>query len=167
MLKISLTGDGLVEALKRKPAAILSVLSSKLNVLLFQLQTAIVANKLSGQMLRRRTGVLAGSVRVVPAAVEGSQITGAVQAGGGPSFYASFYELEEAGGTGGVPHSWPIMAVRARALSFMLDGKRVFTKRVTHPPLAARPFMTSTLTEQAAKINIELQVALDMEIEKP
>lgn len=161
MLKITLSGgEKLIEALKTKPVTIVSVLTGKLNALLFQLQSYIVSKKLSGQVLHRRTGVLSGSVRVIPATVAGASIIGGVEAAGGPAFYGAIHEL---GGTS----SYQIVAVKARALAFMVNGKKIFATRVTHPAIKARPFMSTSLAENAENIKTELQAALDVELSKP
>src|SRR6266850_252537 len=105
MLKISFL-DGsdtrLVQQLRAKGPNIIAVLIGKLNELMIQLQSYIVTQKLSGQSLRRRTGVLAGSIRYIPATLEGTKIVGGVQGAGGPAWYGKLYEYTSAGGTGGV-----------------------------------------------------------------
>jgi hypothetical protein len=170
MLKISFINNSdqrLVETLRTKGPAIVRAIVSKLNELMISLQSYIVSSKLSGQALQRRTGTLAGSVRYIPAVLEGTTITGAVEGAGGPAWYGSLYEDTDAGGTGGVPHSWLITASKARALSFLVDGKRVFARSVMHPPLVARPFMTPALDENAADIEAQLRAAVDAEVLKP
>lgn len=157
----------LVESLREKGPAIIRVLMSKLNELMIQLQSYIVAQKLSGQSLRRQSGRLAGSIRYIPAVLEGTVIVGAVEGAGGPAWYGKLYEDPEAGGTGGVSHSWQITATKARALSFVVDGRRVFARSVIHPPLAARPFMTPSLDENAGNIEAQLRAALDAELSRP
>ncbi len=170
MLKISFIANSdtrLVEALKAKGPAIVRVLMSKVNELMIQLQSYIVSQKLSGQALKRQTGVLAGSIRYVPATLEGTSIVGAVEGAGGPAWYGTLYEDVSAGGTGGVSHSWTITATKARALSFLVDGKRLYRRNVTHPALSARPYMTPSLEENAAEIETQLRGALDAELNKP
>lgn len=170
MLRISFAANSdqrLVQALERKGPAIVRVLMGKVNELMIMLQSYIVAQKLSGQSLRRRTGVLAGSIRYVPASIEGTTIVGSVQGAGGPAWYGKLFEDPRADGEGGVGHSWQITAVRARALAFMVDGKKVFARSVMHPGLAARPYMTPSLDENEARIRTELQAALDEEANKP
>src|SRR6266550_4389580 len=127
----------------------------------------IVSQKLSGQALKRQTGVLAGSIRYVPATLEGTSIVGAVEGAGGPAWYGTLYEDVSAGGTGGVSHSWTITATKARALSFLVDGKRLYRRNVTHPALSARPYMTPSLEENADEIETQLRGALDAELNKP
>lgn len=170
MLNISFVDNSderLVEGLRTKGPTIVQVLMSKLNELMIQLQSYIVAQKLSGQKLVRRSGKLAGSIRYIPAVLEGTTIKGAVEGAGGPAWYGKLFEDEDAGGTGGVPHPWQITATKARALSFMVSGKRVYAVRVTHPPMAARPFMSPALEENAVDIETQLRVALDEELSRP
>lgn len=41
----------------------------------------------------------------------------------------------------GVPHPFVIEARPGHSLHFTIDGEDVFAKRVTHPPIAPRPYM--------------------------
>jgi hypothetical protein len=169
MLNISFQEDSdrrLVETLQAKGPALIVALTVKLNALMIRLQSYIVTSKLSGQLLRRQSGKLAGSIRAIPAQLEGTQIIGAIEGGGGPAFYGKFYEYTSAGGTGGT-QAFPVFAVKARALAFLVDGKTVFAKRVMHSAIGPRPFMTEALDEKAPEIDAELQSTLDEEIDKP
>jgi hypothetical protein len=161
MLKITFEGqDKIVETLRTKGPRVIEVLMAKTNQLMLQLRSYIVASKLSGQFLKRQTGALAGSVRWIPAVLEGKKIEGAVEAAGATSFYGKFYELPSAGGTGGTA-AFEIMAVKKRALAFQMDGKRVFAKSVMHPAMAPRPFLSSSLDEKSAEIEAALRAAVD------
>jgi hypothetical protein len=164
MLRISFADNSdqrLVETLRTKGPRIIAVLMTKLNALMIQLQSYIVSNKLSGQVLARRTGILAGSIRAIPATVEGAKIVAAVEGGGGPAFYGRIHE------EGPEQGAYPIVAVRARALSFVMGGKQVFVKSVMHPAVRMRPFMAPSLDENAATIEAELRAAVDQEINQP
>ena len=130
---------------------------TKLNALLLQLQSHIIGQKLSGQVLQRRTGMLASSVRVIPAKFSGTKIVGAIEAGRSAALYAGVHEY-------GGSHAYQILSVKARALSFVLDGRRVFAKSVLHPPARQRAFMRPSLDENAASIQEELSEALNREI---
>ena len=155
MLTLSFKGTDtkLLTVLKQKGPAIRQVLMSRLNILMLQLQRYIVTEKLSGQILKRRTGILAGSIHTVPAAERGTQITGGVQYGGGPAFYGPILE------SGSAAHE--IFAVKARALRFVTGGKIVFAKSVSHPGIPAKPFMLPSLEENMADIRTQLQTAID------
>jgi hypothetical protein len=159
MLRISFQSDPrVIEGLKTKGSQIVQTLSVKLTALMLQLSSYVVSRKLSGQILHRVTGVLAGSVQAVPTVQEGTRLIGAVESSGGVAFYGRIFELGEAahGGVG----TW-VVPVKARALSFVTHGQRVFATRVLRPPLAARPFMSTSLAENAEKIRAELNAALD------
>jgi hypothetical protein len=160
MLRLTLQGgERLIERLRSAPATLLSVLSTKLTALMFQLQSRIVLDKLSGQVLAHRTGTLAGSVRAQPTTTTGTTLHGGITAGGGPAFYAGIHEF-------GVDHPWTITATRARALHFISAGREIFVKSVTHPALPQRAFMAPALAESEESIRAGLQNALDSELEK-
>ena len=164
MLKISFASDPrVIEGLKTKGSQVVQTLSTKLTALMLQLSSYIVSRKLSGQVLHRVTGVLAGSVHAVPTAQEGTRLIGAVESSGGPAFYGRIFEMGE-GAHGGMS-TW-VVPVKARALSFVVDGRRVFAQRVLRHPLAARPFMSTSLEENAAKIRAQLDAALNEVIAK-
>jgi hypothetical protein len=153
-LKITMQNDAtLIAKLRAAGPRIIQVITNKMNALMFLLEGKIKSEKLSGQVLQRRSGILSGSVRAIPAALEGTNIVGGVTAGGGAAMYAS---VQEYGGT----HAYPVFAVKARALAFLMDGKQVFAKRVMHPPLPARSYMRSSLEENSAKIKSELQQSI-------
>lgn len=156
MLNISFEGTDqrVIQALEQKGPRLVEVLMGKLTELMLQLKTYIVEQKLSGQVLSRRSGVLSGSIRAIPATLEGTKIVGAVEGGGGPAFYAAVHEYG-----GSAPYQ--IIATRARALAFVMGGKQVFANSVTHPPAIARPFMSTSLAENAATIEAELRAAVD------
>ena len=79
------------------------------------LQAKIAGPILHGEVLKSHTGKLAGSIRVMPTVVSTDQISGGVQAGGGPAYYAE--DLED-----GVDHSWVIQAKNGKALAFFPTG---------------------------------------------
>jgi hypothetical protein len=66
MLRITLdpgSKERLLEAFRRKGPRIAEVLRGRLTSLMYMLAAFVVQRKLSGQVLHRRTGILAGSVR--------------------------------------------------------------------------------------------------------
>ena len=83
------------QAMQARGPRLLANLTAKVNSLSLRLQSIIVG-KLSGPVLKIRTGKGAGSVRVELAHVEGDSLVGGVQAGGGPAFYLALHEF---GGT--------------------------------------------------------------------
>jgi hypothetical protein len=143
-----------VKAMQTKAPRIMEVLTGKVTRLMFMLSSYVVSRKLSGQILHRRTGILSASIRAIPATVAGTKIIGEVQAGSGPAFYGAVHEY-------GGSRAYPILAVKGRALAFMMNGKQIFAKSVIHPPAKMRAFFTPSLDENAENIKAELQKAVD------
>ncbi len=94
----------------------------------------IVKNKLSGQVLNRRTGRLAGSISSAQR-IEGQDVVGMV---GSNLKYARIHEL------GGV-----IRPKNFKYLHFFVKGKEVFAKKVTIPK---RPYIMPSIEESSKKI---------------
>lgn len=106
-----------------------------------RLQSYIVSQKLSGQVLQHRSGTLSDSIRVIPAIIEGDQVKGGVEGAGGPAFYGRYFEE---GGKG----PYEIRPKTAQALHFFAsDGSEVFAKKVMHPAIPHLPFMQPSLDE--------------------
>ena len=151
MIRLSFNNSDqrVAESLRAKGPRILEAVRTKMDGLMIELQAKIVGEKLSGQVLNRRTGKLSNSIRALPADIEqnfqGDSVVGRVEGGGGPAFYG---RVQEFGGT----HSYPIVPVNAKALAFMMGGKQVFFMRVIHPPLQERSFMRSSLEESREDI---------------
>jgi hypothetical protein len=124
-------------------------LSVKTSSLLYQLQTKIVM-KLSGQVLKVKTGALRSSVNVEGSTEAGGIISGGVGIPARPTRpYALAHELG---------HSAPyqITAVRARALAFQMSTKAtartIFAQHVVQPPIPPRPFVHPVLEENRSEI---------------
>jgi hypothetical protein len=162
MLRISFTNDNaVIQALRDKGPAIVRAIVNRVNEVMITLQSYVVTEKLSGQVLQRRTGILAGSIRAIPAAINGTTITGSVEGGGGSAFYGVIHE------SGPEQGAYPIVAVKARALAFMMDGRKVFVKSVMHPAVKPRPFMGPSQDENADYMETQIRAAVDEEIAKP
>jgi hypothetical protein len=147
--------DSLREQLNVKAKRLHEVLFARAQALTLMLQTKVIG-KLSGDVLKVRTGVLRGSVNA-NTTTDGGTITGTVASSGGPAFYGRFHEM-------GVPHAWQIRATRSKALAFQLSVKesaqKVFARSVVHPPLPQRSFMRSTLEENEDTIRQALAQAV-------
>lgn len=139
-----------------RKAEILAGVFTKTSELMIRLQAHVVTQKLSGQVLRRITGVLASSVQAQPTRVEGDRVIGEVTAGTGPSnVYAWTHEL-------GGSHDFTIVPTKAKVLRFLsTSGEEIFRRSVHHPPLPARPFAEPSLDEMRETIVQEIQRAFD------
>ena len=126
------------------------------------LQSYIVSQKLSGQVLRRITGRLSDSVGVEMATANGDDFTGAVVSGAPTAPYGAVHEF-------GGENFYTIYPVNAKALAFragaytvmkaigarsaeMALGDMVFARKVIHPPLKPRPFMAPSVEETSEEM---------------
>jgi hypothetical protein len=142
--------DSLRTRLQSLAGRLHEVLRPKMQAITEMLASKIVAEKLNGQVLHRRTGILAGSVHATPVTDDGAAIRGGVESSVGPAFYGRIHEY----GTGG--RGWEIRSVGKRALAFQMSTKQVFAESVFHPALPARSFMGSGLEESREEIIREL-----------
>lgn len=193
--------DKLLAAVFRQGAeVIVARLVKQLNISMIKLQSYIVTNKLSGQVLHHRTGKLAGSINAIPASMEGGLLTAGVEGAGGPAWYGVVHEY---GGT----REYEILPVHKKALAFFPGesigaaigrmpaigvGKGVLrglykstggspmmgrelrpratktfasmggivVRKVIHPPLPSRPFMSTSLEEMRMQIVDDLRAAV-------
>ena len=153
MITFTITGDGpTLERLTVIQSELFSRLERKINLLNTRLQQKIQNEKLSGQVLQQRSGKLKRSIEVIPASIDrvSGVVSGGVQGAGGPAFYGKFHEF-------GTTRSYEIVPVTKQALSFLIGDKRVFAKRVTHPPIQERSFMRSSQEEMKEEIISGLQ----------
>jgi phage gpG-like protein len=110
-----------------------------------------VERNLSGRVLQRKTGRLAGSIAV---AVERSGL-GASATVSSDAPYAAIHEY------GGTIPAHEILPKSARALAFPWRGQQRFFKRVALPAVTMpeRSFMRSALEETAPEIRAALEAA--------
>jgi len=155
MIKIEFKGDvSFLAKMRGRPPRILQMLMGRLNQLMSQLSAYIVSQKLSGQVLKRQTGRLAASVHPVFAKREAGVLVAGVESSAPPAFYGHVHEY-------GGSHAYAIVATKARALAFMMDGRKVFAQSVSHPPAKVRAFMGPSFEENKARIEAELLNALN------
>jgi len=156
--------EALESRLKNLGSQLTEALTVKTNALLVQLQTKIVT-KLSGQVLKVKTGALRSSVAVQNATEAGGIISGSVgiPQGGTTYTYGRAHEL-------GFSSPYQITAVRAKALAFQLSTKAkartVFAQHVTHPPIPPTPFVSSTFEENGEWVMDELRKAANEALTK-
>ncbi len=119
-----------------------------------QLAEYIRADKLSGQVLNRRSGLLSGSVH--PLVEESAQgIVGGAGGGAGVP-YARIHEF------GGTIPAHEVVARNAQALAFTVDGVLRFAKRVQIPDveMPERSYMRSSFAEKSPQGLEELRAAV-------
>jgi phage gpG-like protein len=118
------------------------------------LQAHIQQDKLSGQVLRQLSGDLAASIAATADVADG--VVTAQVFSANPPPYAAILEF------GGVIPAHDVRPVSAEALSFMLDGRRVFARIAQIPEVTVPPhsYLRSSLQDMAAEITTELQQAV-------
>jgi hypothetical protein len=157
--------EALESRLKNLGSELTKQLTVKTNALLVQLQTKIVM-KLSGQVLKVKTGALRSSVAVQNATEAGGIIRGSVGVpqGGTTYTYGRAHEL-------GVSAPYQITAVKARALAFQMSTKNkmetIFAQHVTHPPIPPTPFVSSTFEENGEWVMDELRKTVNEVLKLP
>lgn len=138
--------------------AIFDALTKAIQASQFDLVNHIKTSKLSGQVLRRRTGRLSKSIFASPVTIENGELVGRV---GTNVEYAIVHEL---GGT----KEYEIRAKSGKALRFLNPGgftfsaktgkvsadkgNYIYRRSVMHPPAKARPFMQPSLEEKRPSI---------------
>lgn len=131
-----------IDALGAVPAKVQVRAKSALDVWATELAAYIKADKLSGQVLNRRSGTLSASVHPVKEQT-GSSVSGGAGGGAGVP-YAKIHEF------GGLIPAHQVVARNAQALSFTVDGVRRFAKSVQIPDvqMPERSYMRSAFEEK-------------------
>lgn len=156
MITVEVIGDtALVARLEAMPGRVREGLARAVTTLGLELQRKVQSEKLSGQVLKVRTGTLRSSINTKTTTSE-SEVTATV---GTNVRYGRVHEF-------GVSHSWLIEARNARSLRFQIGGRTIFRRSVTHPPLPERSFLRSALAEMRPQIEAGLTAAVDAAIKE-
>ena len=123
----------------------------KMSMIMDRLHEKITGEKLSGQVLNRRTGRLAASVSEPGVSRDGSIITGEITAGEGVP-YALPHEY-------GGRASYTIRTVDKRALRMLIGGKELFRRMVEHKPAIKRSYFYSAVDEMRDEFKEALREA--------
>lgn len=151
-LNITLFGEKELEArFQRLPTALLEALLKKMNVITADLRNYIITDKLSGQVLNKRTGRLQQSIQRDVSSSD-LAVTGKVFSAGDAKAYAGAHEFGAH-----IPERTP---VKAKALAFMVGGKQVFAMRAKAFNLPERSFLRSSLRDKAQEISGDLREAI-------
>jgi phage gpG-like protein len=150
VITVQLVGDReLAARLDAMPGRVHDGLARAVVRLGLALQRKVQEEKLSGQVLKVRTGSLRSSINTAI-----SDTPAAISASVGTNIrYAKAHEY-------GVDHPWLIAAKSARALRFEIGGRVIFRRSVRHPPLPERSFLRSALKEMAPDIDAGLRQAV-------
>jgi phage gpG-like protein len=147
MLQLSLEGQAqLAERLSAMPDRLRAALAEKVDALAQTLFAQVVGVNLSGGVLNTRTGALRDSIRM-----QASQQDGAIGVeifSDGDLPYAAIQEY------GGKTAAHEILPDKARVLAFVMNGSRVFARRIQHPgsQIPERSYLRSALEDQGEDI---------------
>jgi phage gpG-like protein len=154
VLTVQITGaDQLSNRLAAAPAAIQSALAAKAADLAERLRRHVTDDKLSGQVLRSRSGVLRASIAAEVDDQAGQVIARVFSAGD-----VKYAAIQEYGGRT-APHD--IVPDKAKALAFLVHGAPVFAHVVHHPgsQIPARSYLRSALADMGDQIIAEVSAA--------
>ena len=155
MLTVSLKGaDTLAARLESLPAAVQAAVRTKAAELAERLRAHVVDDKLSGQVLRSKTGALAASIGA-DVTIDGDTIIARVFSSGDVK-YARIQEY------GGQTAAHDIIPNKAKVLAFIAGGETVFARIVHHPgsTIPERSYLRSSLADMAGVITGELKAAV-------
>lgn len=155
MISVTDNSDALSTSLKARATALTSRLVATINDLSVRLQQRILSRPGSpASSSHRRKGWLANSVRVIPAASDGSTISGGVQGAGGDAWYGKLFE-------DGTTRAYEIVARNKKAMMFAMHGEQLMLRRVMHPAFESSKlaFMSPALRDMEDEIRAEIQAA--------
>lgn len=142
-------GEKLIARFQQMHPKILGAVRLSIEALAIELTAKVKADKLSGQVLRNRTGTLRRSINYRVNAA-GNSVIGSV---GTNLEYAAIHEY------GGQTKPHEILPKNAKALKFQLGGKTIFAKSVKHPgsKMPVRSFLRSALQDMEQKIRAKIE----------
>ena len=155
MFTVTLDGaDALAERFENPPIAVQAAIRLKAADLAERLRAHVVDDKLSGQVLRSKSGALAASI-TAEVTLDGDAVQASVFSAGDVK-YARIQEY------GGHTAAHQIVPLKARVLAFIAGGGTVFAARVQHPGsvIPARSYLRSSLADMAPTIVRELRAAV-------
>jgi phage gpG-like protein len=161
-MSVQIVGDTAVRLkLQAMPEKLRSALLTKMDFLSKYLQRYVVTQKLSGQVLNKRSGDLQRSISQ-QVTTSGDTVTAKVYSDSSVAPYAGIHEF------GGKTPPHIIEAKNGKALMFDWNGKTVFFQKVNHPgsTMPERSFLRSSLDENRDYIVSELQRTVDQVMSK-
>lgn len=135
-----------------KSSAVRDAIAKALEASAIELVAHIKKNKLSGQVLKRKTGNLSRSINY-EMNTSGDTVSASV---GSNAVYAAIHEF------GGQTAAHAIHAKAGSVLAFQKGGSQMFAKSVNHPgsKMPQRSFLRSALADKAESIRARLDKAV-------
>lgn len=156
MIGLEITGsEQVIDKLGAVVGRVRIAARSSLDAWALELAGYIKDEKLSGQVLNRRSGLLSGSIAVKSASESGTTISAGAGGGAGVP-YAKIHEY------GGLIPAHIVVVKNAKALAFSVGGVMRFAKSVQIPDvnMPERSYMRSSLREQAPDGIAQLRAAV-------
>ena len=160
MLNVQLDVSKAIDWLEALPQSVHDALLESMDALRLLLEDKVVNDKLSGQVLNAKTGALQRSI-VSGLNDDDTAVYGWVGSSGDVS-YAAIQEF------GGKTAAHDIMPDKAKALAFLVGGKKIFAKIVHHPGsvIPERSYLRSALADMEDEIVAEATEAVRTGLEQ-
>lgn len=155
MIRMMVTGDKeLIARLDAMPASVAVSLLRKVHELVLRLQAFIQRDKLSGQVLNRKSGRLMRSIK--------TKVEQAARAVYGIVFQSADVPYGGIHEFGGRTSAHVIMPKKASVLAFNWKGAKVFFRKVNHPgsTMPERSYMRSGLRDMSVEISTGIKMAV-------
>jgi hypothetical protein len=157
MLTANVDATALKARLNGTAGVVMPAIRARLNIEVGELTEYIKFQKLTGQVLKTRTGNLRNSV-FYKMEDQGTQIVGTVDVSMPAARYGKAHEFGAH-----IPERVP---VNAKALHWRVGGKDVFAMRAAAFDLPKRPFMSTGLADRHAGITAGIQESINEAISK-
>ena len=139
-------GSDLSVALRARGLSLVPNMIDAMNKESIGLASYIVENKLSGQVLNRRSGKLIASTQPIPAYMDGTSIKAGVESAGGEAWYGKIHEF------GGI-------------FTYLRPKRKHGFGTYTTLHFAERSFMRSSASEQGEGIIDRLSAVMKQQVE--
>jgi len=157
MLSANIDASTLKTSLNATASSVLTSVRARLEIVVGRLTDYIKSQKLSGQVLKNRTGNLRNSVFYY-LEDRGAEMVGNVDVSMPARKYGAAHEFGAH-----IPERFP---VTAKALHWRSGGKDVFAMRAAAFDLPPRPFMSPSLAENREQIVASLQESINEAVSK-
>lgn len=151
MLKVEVDSYRAITRFERMGANIQQEIIKTSILLTAMLRSYIIQDKISGQLVNHITGKLWQSMYEIEPTVSGDSVTAGVGQSAAIAPYGRYLE------DGTSPYD--IFPKDAKALHFFIGANEIFAKIVHHPGIAARNYMSSSLTDKQQYIAEEYTAA--------
>jgi phage gpG-like protein len=153
MIRVVIVGqEGVIAHLKEVPPRVLGLVRQAVEAEAINLVRDIKESKLTGQVLKTRTGTLRRSINYALSLAD-QGLTATV---GTNLVYAGIHEY------GGTIRAHVIQARNKKALAFQMGGQMIIRRQVNHPgsKMPEHSFLRASLRENEARIKANIEAAV-------